>query len=244
LVSHLREVPLAVADYFLSDVHLRLDRPERGWRLARVVDRLGAGDTLTVVGDLCDFWYAARQRDADPMSCSGLRSLASFRERGGSITVLAGNHDAWLGPFYEQTLGARFLPDRLDAEVQGLRLHITHGHRLGAHTPWKTVLQSRAFLEAFRRVPSSLADALGAQLNRTNAKNQEAFDRRGLSAYRKYAARLVDAYDLVILGHVHSPLDTAPDRPRLVVLGGWYFHSCYLVIDGGSASHVVDRALV
>ena len=227
-------------DYFLSDVHLRLDQPDRGRRLASLVDRLGADDTLTIVGDLCDFWYAARQFGSDPMACAGLRSLASFRERGGAITVLAGNHDAWIGPFYEQTFGATFVPDSLDVRVQGLRILIAHGHRLGAHTPWKSVLKSRAFLSAFRLVPAPLADALGAQLRRTNFKNQEAFDRRGLAIYRKYAARVDPAYDLVILGHVHSPLDTATDRPRLVVLGGWYAHSCYLVVEGGTASHVVE----
>ncbi len=229
-----------MADYFLSDVHLRLDQPDRGRRLSRLVDRLKADDTLTIVGDLCDFWFAARQVGSDPMTCDGLRSLASFRARGGSITVLAGNHDGWLGPFYEATLGATFLPDRLETEVQGLKILVAHGHRLGAHTPWKSVLKSRMFLEAFRRVPAPLADALGAQLRRTNLKNQEAFDRKGLSVYRKYASTLAEPYDMVILGHVHSPLDTGPDRPRLVVLGGWYHHSSYLVVERGSASHIVE----
>jgi UDP-2,3-diacylglucosamine hydrolase len=231
-----------VADYFLSDVHLRLDQPDRGQRLSRLVDRLGAEDRLTIVGDLCDFWFAARQMDADPMNCEGLRSLADFRGRGGNITILAGNHDAWIGPFYERILGATFLPDRLETVVQGLKLQIAHGHRLGAHTPWKTVLKSRAFFEAFRRVPKPLADALGAQLKRTNLKNQEAFDRRGLAVYRKYASTLIEPFDLVILGHVHSPLDTQTEQPRLVVLGGWYHHSSYLVLKEGSASHVVEIA--
>lgn len=229
-----------MADYFLSDVHLRFDQPERGQRLARLVDGLGDSDTLTIVGDLCDFWFAARQMDADPMACAGLRSLAKFRDRGGSITVLAGNHDAWLGLFYEQILGARFLPDALDDRVQGLRVLVAHGHRLGAHTPWKTALKSRGFLAAFRRVPAPLADALGAQLRRTNSKNQERFDRKGLAAYRRYAEGVPADYDLVILGHVHSPLDTSPSRPRLVVLGGWYHATCYLVVEGGIASHVVE----
>jgi UDP-2,3-diacylglucosamine hydrolase len=229
-----------VADYFLSDVHLRIDQPGRGRRLARLVDRLESADTLTIVGDLCDFWFAARQRKVDPMTCEGLRSLASFRDRGGAITVLAGNHDAWLGPFYEQVLGAKFLPDRLETEVQGLKMLIAHGHRLGAQTPWKAVLKSRAFFEAFRLVPDPLANALGAQLKRTNLKNQEAFDRKGLTIYREYVSKLVEPFDLVILGHVHSPLDTTPERRRLVVLGGWYHHSNYLVVEQGSATHVVE----
>ena len=229
-----------MADYFLSDVHLRLDQPDRGRRLARLVDRFEPDDSLTVVGDLCDFWYAARQIDTDPMACDGLRSLASFRDRGGAITILAGNHDGWLGPFYERTLDARFLNDAWDLEIQGLRVHIEHGHRLGAHTPWKSVLKSHAFLEAFRRFPRPLADALGAQLRKTNQKHQEAFDRRGLAKYRNYAAGLAGDFDLIILGHVHSPLDTAPELPRLVVLGGWFFHSAYLIFNGSTFKHVVE----
>jgi len=231
-----------VADYYLSDVHLRLDQPERGRRLARLVDRLGPSDSLTIVGDLCDFWYAARQHHDDPMACTGLGALAGFRDRGGPITILAGNHDAWLGPFYERALGARFLPDALDLRVQGLRVHLEHGHRLGAQTSWKGVLKSHAFLSAFRIVPGPIADALGALLRRTNDRNQEAFDRRGLEVYRQYAGQLDDAYDLIILGHVHSPLDTGPSRPRVVVLGGWYTQTSYLVIQDGSATHVVEPA--
>ena len=228
-------------DYFLSDVHLRLDEPERGHRLARLVDRLGPGDTLTIVGDLCDFWFAARQRGADPMACAGLRSLRSFRDRGGPLTVLAGNHDAWLGPFYERTLGARFLPDGLNEVVQGLRLRVVHGHRLGARTAWKAGMESRAFLAAFRALPSPVADLLGEQLRRTNGRNQVAFDRRGLDVYRRHVASLpAGSLDLLVLGHVHKPLDTAPDRPRLVVLGGWHRASCHLVIEGGVARHVVE----
>lgn len=229
-----------MADYFVSDVHLRLDEPDRGRRLARFVDRLSSGDTLTIVGDLCDFWYSARQMSTDPLKCAGLRSLAALRDRGGSITALAGNHDAWIGPFYERVFAARFVPDAIEGPVQGLQLRVAHGHRLKAHTPWKTILESRAFLSAFRRVPAPLADALGAQLRRTNAKNQEAFDRRGLAVYLEYLASLPDHLDLVVLGHVHKPFDTGPGRPRLIVLGSWHAHNCHLVIDGGEARHIVE----
>lgn len=231
----------AVPAYFLSDVHLRLDHPERGLRLANLVDRLGPDDSLTIVGDLCDFWYAARQMGGDPMRCVGLASLAAFRARGGSITILAGNHDAWLGPFFEATVGARFLPDALETTVDGLRILAVHGHLLKAGTPWKKALNSRAFLAAFRRIPSPLADFLGGLLNRTNRRNQDAFDRRGIAAYRRHVAGLGDDYDLVILGHVHLPLDDQASRPRLVVLGGWQRRACYLVLADGVATHVVGE---
>ena len=228
-----------MAEYFLSDVHLRLDHPDRGARLAAVVDRLTSTDALTIVGDLCDFWFAARQRRADPMSCRGLRALVEFRARGGSITALAGNHDAWLGPFYERTFGARFVPDSIEREIGGRRTLIVHGHRLGARTRWKAALESRAFLAGFRRLPAFVADALGDQLNRTNERNQARFDRRGFEAYEQQVARMGDRYDLVILGHVHRPHDGGGNHPRMVILGGWQDGSAYFVVDGAATRHVV-----
>ena len=228
-------------DYFLSDVHLRLDQPDRGDRLASLVDRLDPDDSLTIVGDLCDFWFAARQRHDDPMRCRGLRALAGFRNRGGSITILAGNHDAWLGRFYERTLGATFLPDSLERTVGGRRTLITHGHRLGARTTWKAGMESRAFLAAFRLMPNLVADRLGDQLRRTNEKHQEEFDQRGREVYERYVAGIGNRYDLVILGHVHRPLDTGNAVPRLVILGGWHDASAYLVVDGTNVRNQVER---
>ena len=122
--------------YFVSDVHLRLDRPERSRRFARWVEGLRPGDPLVIAGDLCDFWFASRQRRADPLACEGLRALADFRARGGSTTIMPGNHDTWLGPLYERALGARFVPEPLEVEAYGRRVHLVHGHLLGARSAW------------------------------------------------------------------------------------------------------------
>ena len=177
------------------------------------------------------------------MACAGLRSLASFRDRGGAITVLAGNHDAWLGPFYERTFGARFLPDcARRSRSRGSGSSSPTGTGSGPRPPGRRCSKSRAFLAAFRRVPAPLADALGAELQADQLQEPGGVRPPGLDIYRKFAGRLAGDYDLVILGHVHSPLDTAPDRPRLVVLGGWHARSCYLVIEEGVASHVVEPA--
>ncbi|WP_435017103.1 UDP-2,3-diacylglucosamine diphosphatase [Tundrisphaera sp. TA3] len=230
----------AVPSYFLSDVHLRYDFPDRADRLARFVEGLGPEDDLTIVGDLCDFWFASRQLDGSPLRCAGLAALASFRARGGSLTILAGNHDAWLGPFYESTLGARFVRDALEFERDGLRILAVHGHLLKAATPWKKLLNSRTFLGGFRLLPDLAANALDGLLNRTNRRNQAKFDRRGISAYREHVAGLRDLYDLVILGHVHLPVYEQSNRPMMVVLGGWQERGCHFRINKGECIHFVD----
>ncbi len=49
------------------------------------------------------------------------------------------------------------------------------------------------------------------------------------------------AADLVVIGHVHRPVDDAETDPRLVVLGGWQRQSSYLIIDERGARFRVIR---
>jgi UDP-2,3-diacylglucosamine hydrolase len=229
-----------VPAYFASDVHLRLDRPERGRRFARWVESLEAHDTLTIVGDLCDFWFAARQRDGERMACPGLQALAAFRARGGAITILPGNHDAWLGPFYERDLGARFLPEPVALEVYDLRIHLVHGHLLGARRAWKAGMESRTFFDAFHSLPAPLAHGFDALLDWKNSHDREITNQRHIAVYRRYTARHAGDADLVVLGHIHGPLDDAVMRPRMCVLGGWHEQASYLRIDDAGAALIVE----
>jgi UDP-2,3-diacylglucosamine hydrolase len=229
-----------VPDFILSDVHLRYDRPERGERLARLVDGLKAEDRLVIVGDLCDFWLAARQRHRDPSSCPGLRSLASYRDRGGVVMVLAGNHDAWLSDFYWRTFGALWAENHLDLQSHGLRLHLLHGHRLGARGLLKAAMESRAFLAAFRMIPGPLARILGAVLDRSNDLRRRAVDEQHLVRYRRHAGTMHGRFDLVVFGHMHTPTDDSTSRPRLIVLGGWLAQASYLRIDSSGARLIVE----
>lgn len=227
--------------YFTSDVHLRLDHPERSRRFGCWVDRLEPEDSLTIIGDLCDFWFASRQAGAGLSSCPGLKSLADFRARGGALTILPGNHDAWLGPAYERQLGARFAREPLTIEVYGLRLLLLHGHRVGGHPVWKGWMESHAFLTAFHHLPSPLASALDTRLERRNDRTRDVDDQRQLDAYRAFAASCAGVADLVLIGHVHRPLDEPGSNPRLIVPGGWFGRSSYVKVDGSGTSLIVEH---
>jgi UDP-2,3-diacylglucosamine hydrolase len=229
-----------VAAYFVSDVHLRLDQPDQGRRFARLVDTLAPDDSLVIAGDLCDFWFASRQRRGDPRSCPGLAALASFRSRGGSLTIMPGNHDLWLGSLYEQALGARFVQEPLEVVAYGYRIHLVHGHLLGARSIWKAGMESRMFLHAFGWMPSRVADRLEACLDQSNDRRLARTEARYLEAYRRYAEGLAGRADLVVCGHIHRPRDEPGGRPRLVVLGGWLAGSSYLRVDEVGAAAVVE----
>jgi UDP-2,3-diacylglucosamine hydrolase len=211
-----------VPAYFASDIHLRLDRPERSRRFARWVQELNPPDSLTVVGDLCDFWFASRQRRKAATLCEGLAALADFSRRSsGAVTLLAGNHDATLGEYYQRELKLRWNAGSLDLVAHGVRIHAVHGHRLGAQSAWKGFMETDAFLRSFGALPHPLAVQLEHLLDWKNERGREACDQRHLAAYRRYADQLADRADIVVLGHVHRMLDTGESRPRIVVLGDW-----------------------
>lgn len=234
-----------MAVYFASDMHLRLDRPDRGRRLARWIRTLHADDRLFLVGDVCDFWFAARQQSADPLACEGLRALAEFRQAGGELTILPGNHDLWLGPFYEKTLGAVFVSEPLLVEAHGLRVRLVHGHRAGGRQAWKSLMETRAFLKAFRALPAAAAARLDRRLNASNARKREQDEDRLIPFFRRQLPGLVGKADIAVFGHVHRAVDDPTSRPRFIVLGGWHDRSSFLRVDDRGAELVVrqeDRA--
>jgi UDP-2,3-diacylglucosamine hydrolase len=228
-----------VACYLASDVHLRLDRPERGARFTRWVERIGSDDSLFIIGDLCDFWMGSRLRERDLLSCDGLQALVRFRERGGSLSVMPGNHDLWLCPFYERELGATILPDPFDTTLHGMHLHVVHGHLLGARKRWKALMESREFWKAFGLLPSPVAAALDQILERKNKIALTEDERRHLAVYRTYAASHQGQADLVVIGHVHRAVYDQESDPRMIVLGGWQYRSSYLRIDDTGASFLI-----
>jgi UDP-2,3-diacylglucosamine hydrolase len=229
-----------VTHYFASDVHLRDDHPQRDDRFRRWVGRLDAGDALMIVGDLCDFWMGARQSERRLAANPSLRALADFRSRGGSLAIMAGNHDRWLCPFYERALGAEIVEEPADRVIHGLRVRLVHGHLLGARRRWKAGMESHAFFRAFGALPLPIARPLDQVLTWKNERGLLDDEERHLRVFRAYAASCRGSADLVVLGHVHRPVDESGEGPRLIVLGGWQHRSSYLKIDEtGATFHVV-----
>lgn len=223
-------------------MHLRLDRPDRGRRLARWVDGLGADDPLFLAGDTCDFWYATRQSHRGIDACEGLSALKRYTERGGPLTLMTGNHDHWLGEFYEKELGARLVTEPYQSEVCGLRLHVTHGHRAGGRQVWKAGMESRAFFDAFVATPTAVADNLDRLLTRSNDRGRQRDEERLVRIFQQYLDRARPDADVAIFGHVHSPLDFQASRHRVVILGGWHAGASYLRVDESGARLVIERA--
>ncbi len=227
--------------YFVSDVHLRNDRPDRDRRFRAWLNRLTHHDELFIAGDLCDFWMGSRRAHEDPLESESLRALAEFRRGGGSLRIMAGNHDEWLCPFYQAELGATIVSEPYQVTSHGIRLRIVHGHLMGARRAWKAWMEGQAFFDAFSHVPGPLARALDQVLAWRNRRGLNADEERHLHVYRQYAAKYDSSADVVVFGHVHRAVDDARTSPRLIVLGGWHYRSSFLKIDEAGATFHVEH---
>ena len=174
------------------------------------------------------------------MQCEGLRALADFRGRGGTLEILPGNHDLWLCPFYQRALGATLLDEPHDVTVHGLRLHLVHGHLLGARKKWKSWMEGRQFFRAFGKSPRPRP---GCSISSWNGRTSADWRRTSAGTSRSSATMRPAATAWPISWS--SAMSIAPwtmlwSDPRMIVLGGWQERSSYLMIDSTGASfHVV-----
>jgi UDP-2,3-diacylglucosamine hydrolase len=234
-----------VAFHFVSDVHLRLDRPDRARRFADWVNSVGPDDTIYVAGDLCDFWFASRQWTGDPRRCPGLAALMHHRERGGRVRVLLGNHDATLGPFFRDRLGVEAAGGPVETfEVFGRRIRVEHGHLAGTRNPWKGLMESQAFRRGFGLFPEFVASRLESALDRSNDVHRAAADARHLREFRAIADGLRETADLVVFGHSHVVHDELRGDTRLIILGDWLNGESFLRIDERGACFCADRPVL
>jgi UDP-2,3-diacylglucosamine hydrolase len=101
-------------------------------------------------------------------------------------------------------------------------------------------MESWGFLRFFRALPGVPARLLDRVLQWNNERTRLRTERRYYALFRDYARRCRGAADLVIIGHVHTPLDAAESSPRLIVPGGWHRQSSYLRIDDSGAALLVE----
>ncbi len=240
--------------YFASDQHICLTHPERGRRFARFLSLLDPkSDHLVIAGDLCDFWFVSREtRRPEAASEPGLVALREFIDAGGQVTLLPGNHDMHLEPFYRKVLGLSFSGD-LDLDIPArppvadrLKTRVVHGHLLGGRSKWKGLMEGRGFLTGFRALPRPAADRLAELLQKYNSRNRHEDNLRHYYVYESHvrSAKPADSprFDIFILGHVHqtictevildpAPGETQPGKTLMVVLGHWFHRASWFRID-------------
>lgn len=223
---------------FLSDVHLTgdasdpVDRALQG-RLVAWLDAVNT-DQLIILGDLFHHWWGwpgVVPAGLVP-TCAALLRL---RDRGIPLTVVPGNHDFALGPFFSEVLGAELRgPHRI--EVDGQRIMLAHGDEADTSPGYRltrALLRGRSFAALARVLGPVRTDRLLARLA-GSSRHQPAAPGPLRAAQNQLAQRWLDeGCDLVIMGHLHHPAVVPLRGGTVVHLGGWGVDHTWCLLDGG-----------
>ncbi len=123
-----------MALYIFSDAHLGAGPPETDRhkldRIAQLFALVRAdGDRLVILGDLFDFWF--EYKHAIPKGhTQALFMLKELTQAGVHVDYVSGNHDFWMGDFFQRELGLTVHRDRLELTYAGRRLLLMHGDGL------------------------------------------------------------------------------------------------------------------
>jgi UDP-2,3-diacylglucosamine hydrolase len=232
--------------YFISDVHLGLgardqEREKEDRLLGFLKAILPSADRLFIVGDLFDFWFEYRTVVPKGFHRT-LSALQDLTERGIPVEYLAGNHDYWIGDFFERELGMTLRFNPYEANLQGKRVYLHHGDGLAkndlGYRMIKPLLRNRWSIRAYRL----LHPDLGVWLAQGSSKTSRAYtsskdygnEEEGMLAFAR--EKILEGMDIVIMGHRHKPRIMPVGTGTYVNLGDWIHFFTYGEMVGGQMS--------
>jgi UDP-2,3-diacylglucosamine hydrolase len=198
------------------------------------------GDRLVILGDLFDFWFLYRHaipKDQHQMLCM----LNDLKHNGIEIDYISGNHDFWMGDFFETQLGINLHRDFLDMVYEGKKLHFIHGDGLAkadrGYRFLKRVLRNRFNIWLYRKLPPDWAIPLAKKVSGSSRNYTSRRDHTFTADYELYADnKLNSGYDIVAIGHLHIPVLKKSDNGIYVNTGDFIAHFSYMKLTGDSVT--------
>jgi len=227
--------------YFISDVHLG-EQPEsiEKKRVKQFIDFLReveqSASAVFFVGDLFDFWFEYKYV-IPKKHFSVINQLARMREKDISITYLAGNHDFWLGRFFDRELGIQTAEDEWTEEIEGKQFFLYHGDGVAkkdyGYRFLKKLLRNRVSIKIYRWIHPDWGIPFARFVSGSSRHYTNRIDLHDHSDYIEFAQkRFSEGYDYVIMGHRHNPFVHEENGKKYINLGDWIYYFSYAVFDG------------
>ena len=234
--------------YFCSDNHL--GSPNRNLSLEREkifitwLDQIKTdAQAIFFLGDLFDFWFEYKK--VVPKGFTRLfGKLAELSDTGIDLFFFVGNHDCWIGNYFEDELGINVFHKKVDLNIDNYNILIGHGDGLGPgdnkYKFLKLLFRNPILKKLFSFVHPDIGISLGSFLSQKNKilsgseKVFESEDKEMLFSYCKDVLK-TKYYHFFIFGHRHIPLELdLGNNSKYFNTGDWITHFSYLVYDGNS----------
>ncbi|MGD9487442.1 MAG: UDP-2,3-diacylglucosamine diphosphatase [Calditrichaceae bacterium] len=229
--------------YFISDLHIGANETEeehqKQTHVLRFLDEIEKDAThLYIVGDLFDFWFEYKYV-IPKKYFDFLYRFKRLTDRGVEINYLAGNHDFFLGRFFDEMIGMKTWLDDYEFELGGKNFYLFHGDGVAKKDTGYRFLK-RVFRNKFnQKIFRWLHPDFGFRFARFISGSSRVYTNRlvlkDVEDYKEYAEKQFDrGFDYVLMGHKHNPLVYEKNDHKYLNLGDWLVNFSYAEFDGNN----------
>ena len=233
--------------YFASDQHFgaptkELSKPREARFLQWLQHIEKDCEVLFLLGDLFDFWF--EYKTVVPKGfVRVLGKLAEIKDSGIPIYFFVGNHDLWMGDYFQKELNIPVYHDNQEFTFNGKTFLIGHGDGKGpgdmGYKRMKKVFTNPFSKWLFRWLHPDIGVKLAQYLSVKNKLISGAEDVKYLGEDNEwlvqYCKRKLETkhYDFFVFGHRHLPLNIdLKENSKYINLGDWIGYFTYGVFDG------------
>ena len=226
--------------YFASDFHFGVPDRESSLRREEAVigwlDRISAdAEHLFLLGDIFDFWF--EYRDVVPKGYFRfLSKLLEIRQKGVNIYYFTGNHDMWVGDYFEKEIGMEIFRTQQVFIINGKRCVVGHGDGLDPKDKGylfiKKIFACRFNISLYGALHPRWAFGIARNCSHTSRKKTGSpdFHKHDEDIMQKYIREYLQnrTADYFIFGHRHLPLEIQIENAVYFNTGDWLTHNSYL----------------
>jgi UDP-2,3-diacylglucosamine hydrolase len=168
-----------------------------------------------------------------------LATLQAFTEKGIPVHYVAGNHDFWMGNYFQEELGIRLYLDPCAIQLDGKQVYLHHGDGLAprdrGYRLIKPVLRNRLAIRLYRLLHPDVGVWLARRSSRTSRQytaQKDYGEDEGMVAFA--TQKISEGMDIVVMGHRHRPHMETIGSGTYINLGDWITYHTYAVLTGGT----------
>lgn len=226
--------------YFVSDLHLKPERPDLTRAFSRLLDTtFQDASELYLLGDIFEAWIG--DDTPTPTLEPTFNSLKQLSDQGCKIFFQHGNRDFLVGEAFAKSINASLLPEELTVDLPVGKAVISHGDQLCLddieYMQFRTMVRNPQWQQDF--LSKSLEERLAiARQIRDASKERTAEKAEYITDVNQQAVTdlfIHSGVDLMIHGHTHRPCihqhEVDGKQATRIVLGDWDKLGWYLKVD-------------
>lgn len=232
--------------YFIGDTHLGIPNYEdsliREKKLVRfLLEAEKDAKAIYLLGDIFDFWHEYKLV-VPKYYVRLLGTLASITDRGTEIHFFTGNHDQWIGDYFQKEIGMIVYKKEKEIVIDNKRFLLAHGDGMDKNDKkylfMKAIFNSRLARIVFASLHPRWAIMLGNKWSSNSRKSHSEYDiidKGDKEAHYQYCLEKLKSsnIDYFIFGHRHLGKEyTIGNQSKLIILKDWVYGSGYAIWDG------------